>query len=159
MPASASVFAHAADDRLAVRAGSGAMEGVGEFAAAGEHAEDLARRARRRLRSFPAPARRRLRPSRSRRGSSRTAWTRLGADRSGSTAPTAAKTGPALPALTEPSVATHKRGVRLAAADGFDAELDRGGAGRAGGRQRNRRSLGAECIGEMVATEPNRKRR
>ena len=34
-------LAHAADDRLAVRAGAGAVEGVGQFAAAGDDAEDL----------------------------------------------------------------------------------------------------------------------
>ena len=41
-----------------------------------------------------------------------------------------------------------QRSVGFAAADRFDAELDRGGAGGAGGRQRNRRSLGAEGLGK-----------
>ena len=43
-----------------------------------------------------------------------------------------------------------QRGVGFAAADRFDAELDRGRAGRAGGRQRNRRTLGAEGLGQMI---------
>ena len=43
-----------------------------------------------------------------------------------------------------------QRRVGLAAADRLDAELDRGGARRAGGRQRDRRALGAEGLGEMV---------
>ena len=34
-------LAHAADDRLAVRARAGAVERVGQLAAAGQHAEDL----------------------------------------------------------------------------------------------------------------------
>ena len=37
---------HAADDRLAVRARPGAVEAVGKLAAAGDDAEDVARRAR-----------------------------------------------------------------------------------------------------------------
>ena len=42
--------ANAADDRLAVRTGAGAMEGVGELAAAFDNAEDLgAARARMRV--------------------------------------------------------------------------------------------------------------
>ena len=43
-----------------------------------------------------------------------------------------------------------QRGVRLAAADRLDAELDGAGAGGAGRRKRNRRTLGAECLGEMI---------
>ncbi len=42
-----------------------------------------------------------------------------------------------------------QRGVGFAAANGFHAELDRGGARRAGGRERNWRSLGAEFLGKM----------
>ena len=52
--------------------------------------------------------------------------------------------------LTEPSVRDAQRGVGLATADRFDAELDGGGAGGAGGRKRNRRSLGAECLRQMI---------
>ena len=40
--------------------------------------------------------------------------------------------------------------VRLAAPDRLDAELDRGAAGRAGGRERDRRALGAEAVGDAV---------
>ena len=43
-----------------------------------------------------------------------------------------------------------QRGVGFAAADRLDAELDGGGAGGAGGRKRNRRSLGAERFGKMT---------
>ena len=51
-----------------------------------------------------------------------------------------------------------QRRLGLAAADRLDAELDRARARGAGGRQRNRRALGAEFLGQMSATEPNRKR-
>ena len=54
--------------------------------------------------------------------------------------------------------ANAERGVGFAAADRFDAELDRARARSAGGRQRNRRALGAEFFGQWSATEPNRKR-
>ncbi len=43
-----------------------------------------------------------------------------------------------------------ERGIGLAAANGLDAELDRAGAGRACGRQRDRRTLGAELVGQIV---------
>ena len=44
-----------------------------------------------------------------------------------------------------------QRGVGFAPADGFETELDRAGAGGAGGRQRDRRSLRAELVGEVMA--------
>ena len=44
--------------------------------------------------------------------------------------------------------ADRKRGFAFAAPDGLDAELDGGGAGCAGGGERNRRAFGAEMIGE-----------
>ena len=43
-----------------------------------------------------------------------------------------------------------QRGFRLAAADRLDPELDRGCAGGAGGRERDRRALGAEAVGDAV---------
>src|SRR6266542_3198177 len=43
-----------------------------------------------------------------------------------------------------------ERGVGLAAADRLDAELNRARSRRTGGRNRNRRALGAEALGEML---------
>ena len=52
--------------------------------------------------------------------------------------------------LIEPSVPMQSAALGLAAADRLDAELDRGRARRAGRRQRDRRTLGAELVGQMV---------
>jgi hypothetical protein len=52
--------------------------------------------------------------------------------------------------LIEPSVPMQSAALGLAAADRLDAELDRGRARGAGGRQRDRRALGAELVGQMV---------
>ena len=56
-----------------------------------------------------------------------------------------------LSGLTEPSVRDAQRRVGFAASDRFEPELDRARARRAGGRQRNRRALGAEGVGKPVA--------
>src|ERR1700736_6259708 len=62
---------------------------------------------------------------------------------------------PAPSAITKPSRffengRTAACGAGLAAGDGFAAELDRGGAGGTGRRQRNRRALGAERLGKVI---------
>ncbi len=88
---------HAADRRLAVGARSGCGGRNRSARRSRRRRRGCARRAPSRHRSFPAPARRRLRPSRSRRGSSRTALRRPAADRSGWRAPTAARSAPWLP--------------------------------------------------------------
>ncbi len=55
-----------------------------------------------------------------------------------------------LSGLIEPSVADAQRRVGLAAPDRLEAELDRARARGAGGRQRDRRALGAEGGGERL---------
>ena len=49
--------------------------------------------------------------------------------------------------------ADRKRRFAFAAPDRFHAELDRGGARRAGGVERDRRAFGAEMLGEMLADD------
>ena len=123
---------------------------VRHLAAALDHAEDLRAARLRVLRGFRAPARRRLPPSRSRRGSSRTASTRpCGGSFEVESAESSEKR------ISDFGVhravgADAQRRVGLAAPDRLDAELDRGRAGRAGGRERDRRALGAELLGEPV---------
>ncbi len=49
--------------------------------------------------------------------------------------------------------AERDRRIGVAAADRLDAELDRGRAGGAGGRQRDRRALGADRLGDALGDE------
>ena len=142
--------ADAADDRLAVRARARAVEGVGHLAAAVRSRRGFWRRAPWRIRrlsstSAPAPSamtkpsrflakglarlRRRIVRGRQRR-QQRKADQRFRIDRAVG--------------------ADAERRLGFAAADRLDAELDRGRARRAGGRQRNRRALGAELVGQMI---------
>ncbi len=139
----------AADDRLAVGARARAVEGVRHFAAAFDHPEYLgaARLGVRvafqhqRAGAFRhheavailgeglGGALRRLVAGRKRR-QQREAHQRLRADRAVG--------------------ADAKRGFRFAAPDRLDAKLDRARARGAGGRERNRRALGAEFVGQMM---------
>jgi len=80
----------------------------GEFAAAGQHAEISARPAQPRTHSFREPARRRLRPSQSRRGFFENGFdAACGGIVLRPKAPTAARNATIASWLTEPSVATH----------------------------------------------------
>ena len=138
----------AADDRLAVRARPRAVEGVRHLAAAFQHAEDLGAAGLGRLVAFqhqragafrhheavavlgerPRRALRLVVAGRQRREQGK-ADQRFRVDRAVG--------------------ADAQRRIGLAAADRLDAELDRARARGAGGRQRDRRALGAEFLGQM----------
>ena len=142
--------AHAADDRRAVRAGAGAVENRRPSRRSPRGCRARSRRARvarSQLSSTRAPApSASTKPSRSfengfdapsrrivrgrQRRQQREADQALRIDRTVG--------------------ADAQRRLALAAPDRLDAELDRGRARRAGGRQRDRRALGAEAIGEML---------
>ena len=141
--------AHAADDRLAVGARAGAVERIRHLAAAFDHAEDLGAARLGVVEAFEhqragafrhheavavlgerlGRCLRRIVRGRQRR-QQREADQRLRIDRAVG--------------------ADAQRGLGFAAPDRLDAELDRGRARGAGGRQRDRRALGAEAVGQML---------
>ena len=141
---------HGADDGAAIRVRAGAVEAVRPLAAARAPGRAPWRRAPAPLPGFPAPAPRRPRSSRSPPASSRRGGRRgrvVVAGREGR------EQGEADHRLRRHAAlgADAERGLRLAALDRLDPELDRGGAGGAGGGQRDRRAPGAETVGQPLA--------
>ncbi len=141
---------HAADDRLAVRARPGAVEAVGKLAAAGDHAADP-RAARDRgvvafqhqgAGAFGHDEAVAVLGKRLRRGLRRVVLDRQGREER--------KADQAL-RIDRAVGRNAQRGVGFAAPDRLDAELDRARARGAGGRERNRRALGAELLRQPFA--------
>ena len=126
------------------------MEVVGLLAAAAQDAEHLGAARHARSPAIPAPARPSLRPARSRRGPCEKGLEAFsGASLLVDSADSSEKRISAS-AVAEPSAPMASARSHLAAADRLDAELDRGGARGAGGRQRDRQAARAEAVGQPV---------
>ena len=139
----------AADDRLAVRARTGAVEGVGHLAAAFEHAEDLGAA---RLGGFVAFQHQRAGAFRHHEavaglGERTRGFRRLVVLRRQRRQQREADHGFRIDRAVG---ADAQRGAGLAAADRLDAKLDRGRTGGAGRRQRDRRAARAELLGDVI---------